>query len=94
MAGPGEGVAGEVTDISKSAAVCDAAGRSLSEIWSRVDVIRHMVKNGLRWDDLYIGFQTWLQQDPDIDHHLFWNHFQIKLPLAPPNWRSFLMHCG
>uniref|UniRef100_A0A2K6GZM4 Cytidine monophosphate-N-acetylneuraminic acid hydroxylase n=1 Tax=Propithecus coquereli TaxID=379532 RepID=A0A2K6GZM4_PROCO len=67
------------------------------EIRSRVDVIRHVVKNGLLWDDLYIGFQTRLQRDPDIYHHLFWNHFQIKLPLTPPNWRSFLMpissHC-
>uniref|UniRef100_A0A2K6GZS0 Cytidine monophosphate-N-acetylneuraminic acid hydroxylase n=1 Tax=Propithecus coquereli TaxID=379532 RepID=A0A2K6GZS0_PROCO len=61
------------------------------EIRSRVDVIRHVVKNGLLWDDLYIGFQTRLQRDPDIYHHLFWNHFQIKLPLTPPNWRSFLM---
>ncbi|XP_077911881.1 cytidine monophosphate-N-acetylneuraminic acid hydroxylase-like isoform X2 [Halichoerus grypus] len=41
-----------------------------TKIRSRVDVIRHMVKNGLCWDDLYIGFQTWLQQDPDIYHHL------------------------
>uniref|UniRef100_A0A8C5YKN2 Cytidine monophosphate-N-acetylneuraminic acid hydroxylase n=1 Tax=Marmota marmota marmota TaxID=9994 RepID=A0A8C5YKN2_MARMA len=64
------------------------------EIRSRVDVIRHVVKNGLLWDDLYIGFQTRLQRDPDIYHHLFWNHFQIKLPLTPPNWKSFLMHCG
>ncbi|XP_053079191.1 cytidine monophosphate-N-acetylneuraminic acid hydroxylase isoform X3 [Acinonyx jubatus] len=63
-------------------------------IRSRVDVIRHVVKNGLLWDDLYIGFQTRLQRSPDIYHHLFWNHFQIKLPLTPPNWRSFLMHCG
>uniref|UniRef100_A0A8C9P815 Cytidine monophosphate-N-acetylneuraminic acid hydroxylase n=1 Tax=Spermophilus dauricus TaxID=99837 RepID=A0A8C9P815_SPEDA len=64
------------------------------EIRSRVDIIRHVVKNGLLWDDLYIGFQTWVQRDPDIYHHLFWNHFQIKLPLTPPNWKSFLMHCG
>uniref|UniRef100_A0A8C6DJ85 Cytidine monophosphate-N-acetylneuraminic acid hydroxylase n=1 Tax=Moschus moschiferus TaxID=68415 RepID=A0A8C6DJ85_MOSMO len=64
------------------------------EIRSRVDVIRHVVKNGLLWDDLYIGFQTRLQRDPDIYHHLFWNHFQIKLPLTPPDWKSFLMYCG
>nr|XP_040139594.1 cytidine monophosphate-N-acetylneuraminic acid hydroxylase [Ictidomys tridecemlineatus] len=64
------------------------------EVRSRVDVIRHVVRNGLLWDDLYIGFQTRLQRDPDIYHHLFWNHFQIKLPLTPPNWKSFLMHCG
>ncbi|XP_011818202.1 PREDICTED: cytidine monophosphate-N-acetylneuraminic acid hydroxylase [Colobus angolensis palliatus] len=63
------------------------------EIRSRVDVIRHVVKNGLLWDELYIGFQTRLQRDPDIYHHLFWNHFQIKLPLTPPNWRSFLTCC-
>ncbi|EPY83130.1 cytidine monophosphate-N-acetylneuraminic acid hydroxylase [Camelus ferus] len=41
------------------------------EIRSRVDVIRHVVKNGLLWDDLYIGFQTRLQRDPDIYHHLW-----------------------
>uniref|UniRef100_A0A8C8UF88 Cytidine monophospho-N-acetylneuraminic acid hydroxylase n=1 Tax=Peromyscus maniculatus bairdii TaxID=230844 RepID=A0A8C8UF88_PERMB len=64
------------------------------EIRSRVDVIRYVVRHGLLWDDLYIGFQTRLRRDPDIYHHLFWNHFQIKLPLTPPNWRSFLMHCG
>ncbi|XP_014448854.1 cytidine monophosphate-N-acetylneuraminic acid hydroxylase isoform X2 [Tupaia chinensis] len=64
------------------------------EIRSRVDVVRHVVRNGLLWDDLYIGFQTRLRRDPDVYHHLFWNHFQIKLPLTPPNWRAFLMHCG
>ncbi|KAM8782357.1 cytidine monophosphate-N-acetylneuraminic acid hydroxylase isoform 1-T1 [Rhynchonycteris naso] len=64
------------------------------EIRSRVDVIRHVVRNGLLWDDLYIGFQTRLQRDPDIYHHLFWNHFQIKLPLTPPNWPAFLTHMG
>lgn len=42
----------------------------LFQIRSRVDVIRHVVKNGLLWDDLYIGFQTRLQRDPDVYHHL------------------------
>ncbi|XP_030067996.1 LOW QUALITY PROTEIN: cytidine monophosphate-N-acetylneuraminic acid hydroxylase-like [Microcaecilia unicolor] len=60
------------------------------EIRSRVGVMRYVVKNGLLWDDLYIGFQTRLQRDPDIYHHQFWNHFQIKLPLTPPDWESFL----
>uniref|UniRef100_A0A670IC76 Cytidine monophosphate-N-acetylneuraminic acid hydroxylase n=1 Tax=Podarcis muralis TaxID=64176 RepID=A0A670IC76_PODMU len=54
------------------------------EIKARVSVMRHTVKHGLLWDDLYIGFQTRLQRDPDIYHHQFWNHFQIKLPLTPP----------
>lgn len=40
------------------------------QIRSRVDVIRYVVKHGLLWDDLYIGFQTRLQRDPDIYHHL------------------------
>nr|XP_060628705.1 cytidine monophosphate-N-acetylneuraminic acid hydroxylase-like [Anolis sagrei ordinatus] len=60
------------------------------EIKARVSVMRHVVKHGLLWDDLYIGFQTRLQRDPDIYHHQFWNHFQIKLPLTPPDWKSFL----
>ncbi|KAM4688686.1 cytidine monophosphate-N-acetylneuraminic acid hydroxylase-like [Discoglossus pictus] len=60
------------------------------EIRSRATVMRHVVKNGLLWDDLYIGFQTRLLRDPDIYHHQFWNHFQIKLPLSPPDWKSFL----
>ncbi|XP_053570787.1 cytidine monophosphate-N-acetylneuraminic acid hydroxylase-like [Bombina bombina] len=60
------------------------------EIKTRTTVMRHVVKNGLLWDDLYIGFQTRLQRDPDIYHHQFWNHFQIKLPVSPPDWDSFL----
>ncbi|KAF7245105.1 Cytidine monophosphate-N-acetylneuraminic acid hydroxylase [Varanus komodoensis] len=39
------------------------------EIKARVNVIRHVVVHGLLWDDLYIGFQTRLQRDPDIYHH-------------------------
>ncbi|CAI5779877.1 cytidine monophosphate-N-acetylneuraminic acid hydroxylase isoform X1 [Podarcis lilfordi] len=63
------------------------------EIKARVSVMRHTVKHGLLWDDLYIGFQIRLQRDPDIYHHQFWNHFQIKLPLTPPDWKSFLAQC-
>ncbi|XP_073422247.1 cytidine monophosphate-N-acetylneuraminic acid hydroxylase-like isoform X3 [Dendrobates tinctorius] len=61
------------------------------EIRTRATVMRHVVKNGLLWDDLYIGFQTRIQRDPDIYHHQFWNHFQIKLPLSPPDWEAFLI---
>ncbi|XP_063781283.1 cytidine monophosphate-N-acetylneuraminic acid hydroxylase-like [Pseudophryne corroboree] len=60
------------------------------EIRCRATVMRHVVKKGLLWDDLYIGFQTRNQRNPDIYHHQFWNHFQIKLPLSPPNWDAFL----
>ncbi|XP_043927141.1 cytidine monophosphate-N-acetylneuraminic acid hydroxylase-like [Protopterus annectens] len=60
------------------------------EVKCRIGVLRHAVKHGLLWDDLYIGYQTRLSRDPDVYHHQFWNHFQIKLPLQPPNWDSFL----
>ncbi|XP_075069269.1 cytidine monophosphate-N-acetylneuraminic acid hydroxylase-like [Mixophyes fleayi] len=60
------------------------------EIRCRATVMRHVAKNGLLWDDLYIGFQTRIQRNPDIYHHQFWNHFQIKLPLSPPDWDTFL----
>ncbi|XP_002936491.2 cytidine monophosphate-N-acetylneuraminic acid hydroxylase isoform X2 [Xenopus tropicalis] len=63
---------------------------SYEEISSRATVMRHVVKHGLLWDDLYIGFQTRIQRNPDIYHHQFWNHFQIKLPLTPPDWEVFL----
>ncbi|XP_069811958.1 cytidine monophosphate-N-acetylneuraminic acid hydroxylase-like, partial [Dendropsophus ebraccatus] len=64
---------------------------SYEEIRTRATVMRHVVKNGLLWDDLYIGFQTRIQRDPDIYHHQFWNHFQIKLTLSPPAWDAFLI---
>ncbi|XP_078541833.1 cytidine monophosphate-N-acetylneuraminic acid hydroxylase-like [Lissotriton helveticus] len=60
------------------------------EIRTRASVMRHVVKEGLLWDGLYLGFQARLQREPDIYHHQFWNHFQIMLPLTPPDWKSFL----
>ncbi|XP_044150508.1 cytidine monophosphate-N-acetylneuraminic acid hydroxylase-like isoform X2 [Bufo gargarizans] len=72
-------------------AVRPSRDHAYEEIRTRATVMRHVVKNGLLWDDLYIGFQTRIQRDPDIYHHQFWNHFQIKLPLSPPDWDAFLM---
>ncbi|XP_036432856.1 LOW QUALITY PROTEIN: cytidine monophosphate-N-acetylneuraminic acid hydroxylase [Colossoma macropomum] len=60
------------------------------EIQNRVGVIRHVVLNGLLWDDLYIGFNNRISRDPDIYHHRFWKHFQSELPLSAPDWDSFL----
>ncbi|XP_063073245.1 cytidine monophosphate-N-acetylneuraminic acid hydroxylase isoform X1 [Engraulis encrasicolus] len=60
------------------------------EIKNRIGVMRHVVKTGLLWDDLYIGFQNRLSRDPDIYHHRFWNHFQTQLPTTPPDWDRFL----
>ncbi|XP_076153343.1 cytidine monophosphate-N-acetylneuraminic acid hydroxylase-like [Alosa pseudoharengus] len=63
---------------------------SYLEMKNRVGVMRHVVKNGLLWDDLYIGFQNRLSRDPDVYHHRFWNHFQACLPTSSPDWASFL----
>uniref|UniRef100_A0A4W5PNE0 Cytidine monophospho-N-acetylneuraminic acid hydroxylase n=1 Tax=Hucho hucho TaxID=62062 RepID=A0A4W5PNE0_9TELE len=60
------------------------------EIKNRIGVIRYVVKNGLLWDDLYIGFQNCLSREPDVYHHRFWNHFQTELPVAGPDWDLFL----
>ncbi|KAI1903809.1 hypothetical protein AGOR_G00031030 [Albula goreensis] len=64
--------------------------RPFEEIRNRVGVVRHTVKNGLLWDNLYIGFQNRLSRDPDVYHHQFWNHFQTNLPVTGPDWNSFL----
>uniref|UniRef100_A0AAY5F415 Cytidine monophosphate-N-acetylneuraminic acid hydroxylase n=1 Tax=Electrophorus electricus TaxID=8005 RepID=A0AAY5F415_ELEEL len=60
------------------------------EIQNRIGVMRHVVVNGLLWDDLYIGFNNRISREPDIYHHKFWNHFQSELPLSAPDWDSFL----
>ncbi|XP_048831169.1 cytidine monophosphate-N-acetylneuraminic acid hydroxylase isoform X2 [Brienomyrus brachyistius] len=60
------------------------------EVKNRVGVIRHIVRNGLLWDDLYIGFQNRISREPDVYHHRFWNHFQTQLPTSGPDWASFL----
>ncbi|XP_061078379.1 cytidine monophosphate-N-acetylneuraminic acid hydroxylase [Conger conger] len=64
--------------------------RSYVEIKNRVGVIRYVVKHGLLWDNLYIGFQNRLSREPDVYHHRFWNHFQSNLPLTGPDWDLFL----
>ncbi|XP_018611146.2 cytidine monophosphate-N-acetylneuraminic acid hydroxylase isoform X1 [Scleropages formosus] len=61
------------------------------EIKNRVGVMRYIVKNGLLWDSLYIGFQNRISRDPDMFHFRFWNHFQIKLPTKRPDWNLFLL---
>ncbi|XP_029617619.1 cytidine monophosphate-N-acetylneuraminic acid hydroxylase isoform X3 [Salmo trutta] len=60
------------------------------EIKNRIGVMRHVVKNGLLWDNLYIGFQNRLSREPDVYHHQFWNHFQTELPVTGPDWDLFL----
>uniref|UniRef100_A0AAY4EY36 Cytidine monophosphate-N-acetylneuraminic acid hydroxylase n=1 Tax=Denticeps clupeoides TaxID=299321 RepID=A0AAY4EY36_9TELE len=62
------------------------------EIKNRIGVMRHVVKHGLLWDNLYIGFQNRISRDPDVYHHRFWNHFQIELPTTGPDWDLFLQN--
>ncbi|XP_076834915.1 cytidine monophosphate-N-acetylneuraminic acid hydroxylase-like isoform X2 [Brachyhypopomus gauderio] len=66
---------------------------SYVEIQNRVGVMRHVVLNGLLWDDLYIGFNNRISREPDIYHHKFWRHFQSELPLSAPDWDTFLKTC-
>ncbi|KAM3859260.1 cytidine monophosphate-N-acetylneuraminic acid hydroxylase [Diretmus argenteus] len=63
---------------------------SYVEIKNRMGVMRHVVLNGLLWDNLYIGYQNRISRDPDIYHHKFWNHFQAELPVTRPDWDQFL----
>ena len=60
------------------------------DIRNRMGVMRHVVLNGLLWDDLYIGFQNRISREPDVYHHRFWNHFQTQLPVTRPSWTQFL----
>ncbi|XP_071812543.1 cytidine monophosphate-N-acetylneuraminic acid hydroxylase-like [Apostichopus japonicus] len=63
---------------------------SYLEMKNRIGVHRETVKKGLFWDDLYIGFNNRISREPDTFHYQFWNHMQILLKVATPNWEGFL----
>lgn len=50
----------------------------------RSDVFRHVLRQGLPWDEITIGFQARLYRDPDIYNLGFWDHFRNKLPAQAP----------
>lgn len=52
----------------------------------RQDVWRHVLKHGLPWEEITIGFQARLSREPNVYCVDFWRHFQDKLPVDPPNW--------
>jgi len=54
----------------------------------RSDVFRYVLKKGLPWEEITIGFQARFYRDPDIYQFDFWNHFQNNLPTNPPQWAS------
>ena len=46
----------------------------------RADVFRHVLRHGLAWEELTIGFCARFKREPDIYNMDFWSHFQDKLP--------------
>ncbi|XP_071803282.1 cytidine monophosphate-N-acetylneuraminic acid hydroxylase isoform X1 [Asterias amurensis] len=67
-----------------------AREHSYLEMENRIGVHRETVRQGLFWDDLYIGFNNRISREPDTFHYLFWNHMQILLPRTDPDWEGFL----
>lgn len=54
----------------------------------RSDVFRHVLRKGLPWEEISIGFQARLFREPDVYNFDFWDHFQNKLPKEPPQWEN------
>jgi CMP-N-acetylneuraminate monooxygenase len=54
----------------------------------RADVFRHVLRWGLPWEDISIGFQARFYREPNVYNLDFWSHFQDKLPSRPPLWET------
>jgi hypothetical protein len=52
----------------------------------RSDVFRHVLRHGLPWEEISIGFQARFFREPDAYNFDFWYHFQNKLPKDSPDW--------
>ena len=52
----------------------------------RAPVFRHVLRHGASWEEISIGFQARLYREPDVYNFDFWDHFQNRLPVAPPDW--------
>ena len=52
----------------------------------RADVFRHVLRWGMPWEEISIGFQARFYREPDAYNFDFWNHFQHNLPSTPPVW--------
>lgn len=50
----------------------------------RADSFRHVLREGLPWEDLSIGFQARFYRTPDLYNFDFWDHTQNRLPPAGP----------
>ena len=54
----------------------------------RADVFRHVLRYGQPWEEISIGFQARFYREPDAYNFDFWDHFQNRLPMMPPTWRT------
>lgn len=50
----------------------------------RADAFRHVLRHGLGWEEIAIGFQARWARDPDRYELGFWDHVQNRLPEDPP----------
>lgn len=55
---------------------------------ARTSMLRHVMRHGLTWDLLYIGFQCRYSVEPDVFHFKLMQHFATGLPSAPPRWEE------
>lgn len=52
----------------------------------RADVFRYVLKEGLPWEEISIGFQGRFCRDPDSYNFDLWDYFQNNLPSGRPEW--------
>lgn len=54
----------------------------------RADVFRYVLKEGLPWEEISIGFQARFWREPDAYNFDLWDHFQNNLPPGGPDWTA------
>ena len=54
----------------------------------RADVFRHVLRWGLSWEEMSIGFQARFYREPDAYNFDFWDHFQNNLSSQVPDWEN------
>ncbi len=50
----------------------------------RAGLFRYVLREGLPWEEISIGFQARFYREPDLYNFDFWHHFQDKLPEGMP----------
>ena len=61
---------------------------------ARADVFRHVLRWGLSWEEISIGFQARFYREPDAYNFDIWGHFQNNLPSQVPDWESAVSSAG